>query len=258
MTYFHLYYLLFDLHCSFNFLSVLQNFSSHFLHSFPAAQPVLFKTQLQNLERQAGESASLCCETTKPGASVIWRCGGRVLASSSKYHLKQEGTVVELVIYKLQGADSGEYSCDTGSQRTSAILTVQGRIFLFKTFFVVFFFLCTVWSRIFSACDFVNLFLTSHLLSMKCISKVLALQLTVFKLTGSFFFLLFWISSHHLRLSLFNINTPYSVFLHLVFTATAKSLNVHHTLITVCTDLNLIFVKHLLTSAIKYVTMVLY
>ncbi|KAM9845170.1 obscurin [Aulostomus maculatus] len=89
------------------------------------ALPVLFKSQLQNLERQAGESASLRCETTKPGACVIWRCGDRVLASSSKYHLKQEGMVVELVIYKLQGADSGEYSCDTGSQRTSATLTVQ-------------------------------------------------------------------------------------------------------------------------------------
>ncbi|XP_059200801.1 obscurin [Centropristis striata] len=89
------------------------------------AQPVLFKTQLQNLERQAGESASLRCEITKPGASVVWRCGDRVLASSSKYHLKQEGTIVELVIYKLQGADSGEYSCDTGNQRTSAVLTVQ-------------------------------------------------------------------------------------------------------------------------------------
>ncbi|XP_070700635.1 obscurin [Pempheris klunzingeri] len=89
------------------------------------AQPVLFKTQLQDLERQAGESARLRCEITKPGASVVWRCADGVLASSSKYHLKQEGTVVELVIYKLQGADSGEYSCDTGSQRTSAVLTVQ-------------------------------------------------------------------------------------------------------------------------------------
>ncbi|XP_044076909.1 obscurin isoform X4 [Siniperca chuatsi] len=89
------------------------------------AQPVLFKTQLQNLERQAGESASLRCEITKPGASVVWRRGDRVLASSSKYHLKQEGTIVEIVICKLQGADSGEYSCDTGSQRTSAVLTVQ-------------------------------------------------------------------------------------------------------------------------------------
>ena len=96
--------------------------------SAPAAQPVLFKTKLRNLERQAGEIACLRCETTKPGASVVWRCGDSVLESNSKYHLKQEGVVVELVIYKLQGADSGEYSCDTGSQRTSALLSVQGRV----------------------------------------------------------------------------------------------------------------------------------
>ncbi|XP_068604975.1 obscurin [Brachionichthys hirsutus] len=89
------------------------------------AQTVLFKTQLQNLKVEAGKSASFRCETTKPGASVVWRCGERVLASSSKYHLKREGAVAELAIYKLQAADSGEYSCDTGSQRTSAVLTVQ-------------------------------------------------------------------------------------------------------------------------------------
>ncbi|KAM6989312.1 obscurin [Tautogolabrus adspersus] len=89
------------------------------------AQPAFFKSPLQNLKRQAGESVSLRCETTKPGASVVWRRSDRVLVSSSKYHLKQEGTVVKLVIYNLKGADSGEYSCDTGSQRTSAVLTVQ-------------------------------------------------------------------------------------------------------------------------------------
>ncbi|XP_069366606.1 obscurin isoform X7 [Paralichthys olivaceus] len=94
-------------------------------HLSVKAQPVLFKTLLQKVERQAGEIAILRCETTKPGAIVVWRHGDSVLTSSSKYHLKQEGTVVELVIYKLQGADSGEYSCDTGSQRTSAVLTVQ-------------------------------------------------------------------------------------------------------------------------------------
>ncbi|XP_051944303.1 obscurin isoform X6 [Hippocampus zosterae] len=89
------------------------------------AQPVFFKTQLQNLEKQAGETAVLRCETTKPGARVIWRHGDRVLVSSSKYHLKQTGTLVELVIYKLRGADSGEISCDTGSHKTSATLTVR-------------------------------------------------------------------------------------------------------------------------------------
>lgn len=111
--------------------------------SSPAAQPVLFKTQLQNLERKAGEIARLCCETTKPGARVVWRFGNRVLESSNKYHLKKEGTVVELVIYKLQGTDSGEYSCDTGSQMTSAVLTVQGRICL-RLFFSF-----TLWSHVF-------------------------------------------------------------------------------------------------------------
>ncbi|XP_077471288.1 obscurin [Stigmatopora argus] len=89
------------------------------------AQSVFFKTQLQNLERQAGESAVLRCETTKPGAKVIWTHGDRVLASSNKYHLKQAGTEVELIIYKLQRADSGEYVCDTGSHKTSATLVVQ-------------------------------------------------------------------------------------------------------------------------------------
>lgn len=62
---------------------------------------------------------------------MVWRCGDKVLTSSSKYQLKQEGTVVELVIYKLQGTDAGEYSCDTGSQRTTAVLTVHGRLFHF-------------------------------------------------------------------------------------------------------------------------------
>lgn len=136
--------------------------------SSPAAQPVLFKTQLQNLERQAGEIASLRCETTKPGVSVVWSCGDSVLESSSKYHLKQEGTVVELVIYKLQGADSGEYSCDTGSQRTSAVLNVQGRVCLFKTVL----FMHSLEPRL-SACPsslrLVDCLLTKQHLSVKCI-----------------------------------------------------------------------------------------
>lgn len=62
---------------------------------------------------------------------MVWRFSNRLLKSSSKYHLKQEGTVVELVIYKLQRADSGEYTCDTGSRTTSAFLTVQGRVLSF-------------------------------------------------------------------------------------------------------------------------------
>ncbi|KAK6310836.1 hypothetical protein J4Q44_G00188910 [Coregonus suidteri] len=89
------------------------------------ALPVYFKTRLQNLEWDAGEIAILRCEITKPGASVVWSRGDRVLESNNKYQLKQEGAIVKLIIYNLQGADSGEYICDTGYQKTSSMLTVQ-------------------------------------------------------------------------------------------------------------------------------------
>ncbi|KAK7945499.1 hypothetical protein WMY93_001227 [Mugilogobius chulae] len=78
------------------------------------AQPVLFKTKLKNLNSEAGETVFFRCEITKPGAPVTWWCGDKMLESSSKYHLKQEGTVVQLIIYKVKKADSGQYSCDTG------------------------------------------------------------------------------------------------------------------------------------------------
>ncbi|XP_053740002.1 obscurin isoform X2 [Synchiropus splendidus] len=89
------------------------------------AQPVLFKSSLEHVKRQVGETATFCCETTKPGASVVWRHGDRLLQSSSKHQLRQEGAAVELLIYKLQSSDAGEYSCDTGSHTTTATLTVQ-------------------------------------------------------------------------------------------------------------------------------------
>ena len=72
--------------------------------------------------------ATLRGETTRPWAAVVWRWGDTVLEASSKYHLRQEGVVVQLTIFKLQGADSGEYSCETGDQRVSANLTVKGRV----------------------------------------------------------------------------------------------------------------------------------
>ncbi|KAJ3594699.1 hypothetical protein NHX12_004006 [Muraenolepis orangiensis] len=89
------------------------------------AQQVLFKTQLDDLEKEAGEMAVLRCETTKPGAGVVWRHGDLVLEPSSKHQLKREGAVAELLIYRLRGEDSGEYTCDTGSHKTRAVLTVQ-------------------------------------------------------------------------------------------------------------------------------------
>lgn len=153
---------------------------------------------------------------------MVWRCGDRVVVSSSKYHLKQKGTIVELVIYKLEGADSGEYSCDTGSQRTSAVLTVQGRNCLFKT--VLF-----IHSPESSACPHSNtwawrastfhleILLAVFLAAFKCFSIishstcVLALRFTVFKAldvipTNTFLLSLITDLISHLCLSLVSLH----------------------------------------------------
>ncbi|KAL7874925.1 hypothetical protein SRHO_G00058950 [Serrasalmus rhombeus] len=89
------------------------------------ALPVLFKTPLNKLEAKVGENTTFRCELTKPGATVVWRKGTKILQSSDKYQLKQDGAVVELIIHGLQGGDSGEYSCHSGHEVTSAPLTVK-------------------------------------------------------------------------------------------------------------------------------------
>lgn len=88
---------------------------------------------------------------------MVWRHGDKVLSSSSKCRLWRDGSRVELVIYNLQGADAGVYSCDTGSRRTSAVLTVQGR------------------SENLSWCP-----TSSQNLSMICISLHLEIQISIF------------------------------------------------------------------------------
>ncbi|CAM4723725.1 unnamed protein product [Leuciscus chuanchicus] len=89
------------------------------------ALPVLFKSSLKDLDTEAGENAVFRCELAKPGAKVIWRKNKTVIEAGNKCQLKQDGAVAELIIYKLQGGDSGEYSCETEHDRTSAKLTVK-------------------------------------------------------------------------------------------------------------------------------------
>ncbi|GAA6091828.1 obscurin isoform X13 [Tachysurus ichikawai] len=89
------------------------------------ALPILFKIPLNNLEAEVGETAVFRCELTKPGAHVVWRKDQKIVQSSNKHQLRQDGVVVELYIYKLQEADSGEYSCDSGYETTSAQLTIK-------------------------------------------------------------------------------------------------------------------------------------
>ncbi|MGH0174100.1 UNVERIFIED_CONTAM: hypothetical protein FKN15_071392 [Acipenser sinensis] len=96
------------------------------------ALPVLFKKGLQDQEAKEGGSATLCCELSKPGAPVEWKMGEVVLQSEGKYKMKQKGHIAEMTIKNLQPEDTGDYTCDTGDQQTTAHIKIKAVPVVFK------------------------------------------------------------------------------------------------------------------------------
>uniref|UniRef100_F6TWE8 Obscurin n=1 Tax=Monodelphis domestica TaxID=13616 RepID=F6TWE8_MONDO len=89
------------------------------------AQTVVFRKPLKSQQAEEGETATLRCELSKPDVPVIWSKGGLELFPCAKYEMVLEGTVAELLIHDAEQEDTGDYTCDTGDQQTTASLTVN-------------------------------------------------------------------------------------------------------------------------------------
>nr|XP_011770738.1 obscurin isoform X29 [Macaca nemestrina] len=88
------------------------------------ALPAKFTKGLKNEEATEGATAMLQCELSK-AAPVEWRKGPETLRDGDRYSLRQDGTRCELQIHGLSVADTGEYSCVCGQEKTSATLIVK-------------------------------------------------------------------------------------------------------------------------------------
>uniref|UniRef100_A0A8C4MIZ6 Obscurin n=1 Tax=Equus asinus asinus TaxID=83772 RepID=A0A8C4MIZ6_EQUAS len=89
------------------------------------ARPVRFREGLKDVEVLEGGAVTLRCTLSSVAAPVEWRRGDEVLRSGGKFTLRQEGTMLELVVRDLRPQDSGQYSCCFGDQTTTAVLTVK-------------------------------------------------------------------------------------------------------------------------------------
>ncbi|XP_078790237.1 obscurin isoform X18 [Oryzias latipes] len=88
------------------------------------ALPATFTKNLINQTKAEGEVVLLCCELSKPAATVQWKKGSELLKPGEKYDMKQKATSCEIQIKSLTIEDSGEYSCAVGDQKTFATLKV--------------------------------------------------------------------------------------------------------------------------------------
>ncbi|KAF7245684.1 Obscurin [Varanus komodoensis] len=84
-----------------------------------------FQQQLKNEKAEEGGTARFCCKVTVAKAPVEWRKDGVPLRAGAKYEMRQEAASRELLVHHLEPKDSGEYSCVTGDQTTSATLAVK-------------------------------------------------------------------------------------------------------------------------------------
>lgn len=93
---------------------------------FLAAAPVLFKKELESQEVTEGGKATLSCETSSSDCKVTWWKGSTLLTDGEKYTMEEKATTHTLVINKLTVEDSGKYSSDTGTKKSTATLKVKG------------------------------------------------------------------------------------------------------------------------------------
>ena len=74
-----------------------------------------------------GKSLTLQCEVNKPKGDVQWLKNGQEISPSRLYTIRAQGRERSFTIHRLTEEDSGEYSCESTDDKTSATVTVESK-----------------------------------------------------------------------------------------------------------------------------------
>ncbi|XP_064869572.1 obscurin-like isoform X6 [Oncorhynchus nerka] len=91
-----------------------------------------FTKELKDSEAEEKGSVTLQCETAQPASKATWSKGGIELKAGGRCEMTQKETVLTLTIKQLEEKDSGTYTCDVGTAKMTAKVTVKGAPVVFK------------------------------------------------------------------------------------------------------------------------------
>ena len=70
---------------------------------------------------------TLQCETAQSPSMVTWIKGNRELKAGDRYEMSQKEGVITLIIKHLEKEDTDIYTCDVGTAKSMAKVTVNGK-----------------------------------------------------------------------------------------------------------------------------------
>uniref|UniRef100_A0A7N8XKY3 Ig-like domain-containing protein n=1 Tax=Mastacembelus armatus TaxID=205130 RepID=A0A7N8XKY3_9TELE len=86
-----------------------------------------FTTKLQNYTAVEKDEVKLVCELSKAIAEVKWFKDGKEITPSKNIAISTDGRKRILTVRKAEKANTGAYTCDCGSDKTTANLNIEGK-----------------------------------------------------------------------------------------------------------------------------------
>ncbi|XP_056306281.1 obscurin isoform X23 [Danio aesculapii] len=84
-----------------------------------------FICELKDATADENSAVYFECETAQPATKVTWLKGTKEIKAGGRYELTQKGAILILKVKDLEKSDSDVYTCDIGSTKSTAKLTVK-------------------------------------------------------------------------------------------------------------------------------------
>lgn len=100
----------------------------HFTNCFIFAEPIhKFVKVLKDSHVEEASSVTLLCETAQTPSTVTWLKGHAELRRGGRYEMSQKEQIMTLTIKELEEKDTDLYTCNVGTAKSMAKLTVNGK-----------------------------------------------------------------------------------------------------------------------------------